>query len=199
MPTFLAGYTTWGIVMPIRELPEWIGLSDALVRIESEFGLGYRANTEILQHAVLSRRTPVRGIAPGDVVHRIITDMLTSGMHVNVLPTSSEIRANYYGVVLWSDVQVSWQDFLLYAEQYLIPNWARRASPSTRGRKTGKKTRRTKILAEFEKVSLSGNRGELTAIAKRLAKKFRDYKADTIRKMIQPLYRQQFPKPPKNS
>jgi hypothetical protein len=182
--------------VPIRQPPEWIGLFEALVRIDVKFGLSYLANTEMIQHAVLSRRIPVRGIAPGDITHRMITDMLTSSMHV-ILSTSSEIRADYYGEALWRDVEVSWQEFLLYVEENLLPNYARRPPPSTRGRKTGKKTRRAEILAEFDQVSLSGKRGELTVIAKRLTKKFRNYKADTIRKMIQPLYRQKFPRLPK--
>jgi hypothetical protein len=184
--------------MPSRELPQWIGLFEAVGRIESEFGLGYSASIEIAQHAVLSGRTPVRGIAPGDLTHREITDVLRSSMHVNINVRSSEIGENYR-VVLWRDVEVRLPEFLLYVEGNLIPNWARRPRPGARGRKTDKKTRRAEILAEFDKQSLCGKRGELTASAKRLIKKFPDYKADTIRKMIQPMYRQKVPKSPKAS
>ena len=163
----------------------------------SEFDLGYSASIEIVQHAVLSGRIPVRGIAPGDLMHRIITDVLGPNMHVDINVRSSEIREDR--MVLWRDVEVSWQEFLLYIEGNLIPNWARRPRISTRGRKTEKKTRRHEILAEFDKQSLCGKRGELTDITKQLAKKFRDYKPDTIRRIIQPMYRQRVPKPPKAS
>jgi hypothetical protein len=183
--------------MPIREPPEWIGLFAAAERIMREFGLGYTASIEIVQHATLSGMTPVRGIAPGDVTHRIISDMLRPSMHVDINVRSSEIREDR--TVLWCDVEVSLQEFLLYVEENLVPNWARRPRISVRGRKTEKKTRRPEILTEFDKQSPSGKRGELTTIAKQLTKKFPDYKADTIRKMIQPMYRRKVSKPPKAS
>jgi hypothetical protein len=183
--------------MPIREPPEWIGLFEAVERIMSEFGLDYSASIEIVQHAVLSARTATRGIAPGDLTHRTIADVLKPGMYVDIIVSSSEIRE--YRTVLWRDVEVRGKEFLLYVEENLIPNWARRSRPSARGRKTEKKTRRAEILAEFDKKPLYGKRGELTSIAKRLNKKFPDYKFDTIRKMIQPSYRQKVPKSPKAS
>jgi hypothetical protein len=183
--------------MPIRESPEWTGLFEAVERIINEFDLGYPASIEIVQHAVLSGMTPVRGIASGDVTHQIISDLLRPSMHVDINVRSSQIREDR--TVLWRDVEVSWHEFLLYVEENLIPNWARRPRISTRGRKTEKKTRRLEILAEFDKQPLCGKRGELTAIAKRLHKKFPDYKVGTIRKMIQPTYRRTVPKSPKAS
>jgi hypothetical protein len=183
--------------MPIRKPPEWIGLFEAVERIMSEFDLGYSASIEIVQNAVLSKMTPVRGIASGDVTHRIISDLLRPSMHVDISVRSSEIRE--YRTVLWRDVEASGKEFLLYVEENQIPNWVRQSRPSARGRKTEKKTRRPEILAEFDKQTLCGKRGELTAIAKQLNKKFLDYKVDTIRKMIQPTYRQKVHKSPKAS
>src|SRR5262249_5943395 len=117
--------------MPIREPPEWIGLFEAVERIMSEFDLGYSASIEIVQHAVLSGRTPVRGIAPGDLTHRAITEVFRSSMHVDIIVKSSEIGE--YRSVLWRDVEVRWHEFLLYVKENLIPNWAGRSRPSARG------------------------------------------------------------------
>ena len=122
----------------------------------------------------------------------IITDELKAGMRVVIKLPWSEIWEYEYGKELWQLVEVNWGEFLSYVSGNLIPDRAGRVLPRNRGRKPHNKTKRTDILNEFDKLNLSGKHGELSSAAKILSKKFRDYKQDSIRKIIQPVYARNF-------
>lgn len=179
-----------GCHLPVRRQPEWIGLYEAAGRLESQFQLGYSASLEMTQHAVLSRETPVRGIAAGNILHHIITGELKSDMRVVISFPLSEIHENGYRAVFWRDIQIIWPKFLSYVNNNLLPPRARAMGSSGRGRKKATETLKDKIHAEFETMTLSCKWGELTRIAKKLSKQFSPYKTDTIRKMIQLSYKQ---------
>jgi hypothetical protein len=152
-----------------------------------------RARDEAVQTALKSGEVPVRGkschrgVIITSVIPERIEKRITSDMHIDV--DSSAISSERWRHLLWTEVEVKWQPLLIYCQENLLPQGtARTGYRGQSGRKTNKETRRPEILRAFEQMQIVGKHGELTAIAKKLQKKFSAYELGSIRKIIQPTY-----------
>jgi hypothetical protein len=92
--------------------------------------------------------------------------------------------------LLWTEVEVKWQPLLIYCQENLFPQGTTPTGyRGQSGRKTKKETRALEIVRAFEQMKIVGEHGELTAIANKLKTKLSTYEVGSIRKIIQPAYR----------
>jgi hypothetical protein len=177
---------------------DWVYLSEAAQRLQARLCLPRGMADQMLQTAVRTGNVPIRGVPNrySSLIPEPIAQKVSSSMHVDVL--LSRISERELGEVIWRDVETDWAECATFCESHLTPSWVQLPRPQRGGRKTSVQTRQEEILAAFDSMKISCERGGLIKAAKHLRTKFKNYKEGTIRKLIQQRFRERCTKPTKD-
>jgi hypothetical protein len=104
----------------VRMAFSWIYLNEAVTRLMEKYSsLGVIRAHEIVENAVKSGKTFVRGITPGKTSHETIGERVKHDTPVDIFLSS----VGDYRQERWTQVQVQWEQFIIYVEHNLLPSW----------------------------------------------------------------------------